>query len=541
MRPARVSLLGLLVLILGVAILVGMYQRLTTPKAVSSERTPPVAAPAVSVAKPTARTSSPRPERRPLELGLTVHDDRAWPGYTLLAPLTSSSTYLIDLEGRVVRAWKGDRTPALSAMLLEDGHLLRPGALVGAPHPLNGSGAGGQIQRYAWDGRLVWNFKVAREDRLPHHDATWLPNGHVLVIAWEAKTQAEALAAGRQGVVGGGGPLLPDCLLEIAPTGPTSGEVVWEWHAWDHLVQDVDPTRTNFGKVADHPELIDVNFGESPIPTITAQSRGMAQLRSLGYAGAPGPAAATRTSADWTHTNAVAYHPDLDQIMLTVHAFSEIWIIDHGTSSAEAAGHTGGRYGRGGDLLYRWGNPRTYRAGQLADQRLNFPHGAHWIPPGGPGEGHVLVFNNGPRRPGGPYSSVEEIVLPVDARGHYRLEPGAPAEPKEPAWSYAAPNKSDFYAMLLSGAQRLPNGNTLICSGMSGTVFEVTSEKDIVWQYTCPVPPDPSAATNRGMGPPGGSALFRAWRYGPDDPALAGKDLSPGKPLGEIAKPGDLP
>ena len=85
------------------------------------------------------------------------------------------------------------------------------------------------------------------------------------------------------------------------------------------------------------------------------------------------------------HTNAVAYNAELDQIMLSIHAFSEVWIIDHGTTTEEAASHSGGKRGKGGDLLYRWGNPRAYRTGTNVDQRLFAQHNAHWIPEGLPG------------------------------------------------------------------------------------------------------------------------------------------------------------
>ena len=222
-------------------------------------------------------------------------------------------------------------------------------------------------------------------------------------------------------------------LIEIHPTGKTTGEVVWEWHVWDHLIQDWDPARANYGEVAAHPELVDINFGESYgselsrtvlSPASEARRKNdLNTLRSIGYVGSPAPKAGPRVTPDWTHVNAVAYHAELDQIMLTVRAFSELWIIDHGTTSAEAAGHTGGKSGKGGDLLYRWGNPQAYRAGTRADQRLFAPHGAHWIPPGRPGTGHVLVFNNGLRRPGGDYSSVDEIVLPLDLSNRYASEP----------------------------------------------------------------------------------------------------------------------
>jgi hypothetical protein len=199
---------------------------------------------------------------------------------------------------------------------------------------------------------------------------------------------------------------------------------------------------------------------------------------------------------DMTHFNGVAYNPDLNQIAVSVHAFSEFWILDHGTTTAEAAGHKGGRAGKGGDLLYRWGNPRTYRAGTRADQKLFRQHNAHWIPKGLPGEGHLLVFNNGNGRTGGNFSSVDELALPVDADGRYACKPGTAYGPDQPLWSYVAPKKDEFYSSFISGAQRLPNGNTLVCSGANGTVFEVTAGKEIVWKYVNPGKPGPT------VGPP---------------------------------------
>src|SRR5262249_9002658 len=151
--------------------------------------------------------------------------------------------------------------------------------------------------------------------------------------------------------------LLPDSILEIKPTGQATGDVVWEWHVWDHLVQDFDKSKPNFGKIADHPELVDVNYGQDTLAPILAAPGGLDKLKSIGYVGAGTSAAAmSRVSPDWTHFNAVAYNPDLDQIVVTVHSFSEFWVIDHATTSAEAAGHVGGKSGRGGDILYRWGN-----------------------------------------------------------------------------------------------------------------------------------------------------------------------------------------
>ena len=191
----------------------------------------------------------------------------------------------------------------------------------------------------------------------------------------------------------------------------------------------------------------------------------------------------------------MAYNPDLDQIAVSVWTFSEFWIIDHGTTTAQAAGHTGGRRGKGGDLLYRWGNPRAYRAGTKADRKLFHQHNAHWIPKGLPGAGHLLLFNNGRERPDGSYSSVDELVLPADSQGRYTRPPGKAYGPDQPVWSYTAPKKPDFFSSFISGAQRLSNGNTLICSGANGTIFEVTPEKAIVWKYVNPVKDDTPPGT----------------------------------------------
>jgi hypothetical protein len=232
----------------------------------------------------------------------------------------------------------------------------------------------------------------------------------------------------------------------------------------------------------------------------------------------------------------VAYNAKLDQILISVRSFNEFWILDHSTTTKEAAGHTGGRSGKGGDLLYRWGNPAAYRAGKAADQKLFAQHDASWIADGLPGAGNILVFSNGGGRPGGNYSSVEEIVPAVDATGKYTQTPGGRFGPEESVWSYAAPKKSDFFAPLMSGAQRLPNGNTLICTGYGGTIFEVTPKGDTVWKYI--VPNDSRSLfgsfSNPGLifgGTVAGNPVFRAYRYANDYPGLAGKELPAGKTI----------
>jgi hypothetical protein len=375
-----------------------------------------------------------------------------------------------------------------------------------------GGGAGGRVQEFTWDGELVWDFQLADDKRLAHHDVCKLPNGNLLMLVGEMKTAQEAADAGRSAVSN----IRADAVYEVRPTGKTTGEIVWQWRMWDHLIQDADKDKANFGDVAGHPELIDVNFG----PGTGKGAKG---------GGQPGKGA-----VDWTHTNAVDYNPELDQIILSAHNFSEAWIIDHSTTTAQAAGHAGGKSGKGGDILYRWGNPRAYRAGTAADQQLFVQHNTHWIPKGLPGAGHMLVFNNGSGRPGGNFSSVDEIVLPVDGQGNYAFKSTQAFGPEKTLWTYAAPKKADFTSFYISGAQRLPNGNTLICSGADGIFFEVTADKEIVWKYVNPVRRAAKSPGKGGGGAPTPGAVFRAYRYPPDYPGLAGRELKATKTVEEL-------
>lgn len=432
-------------------------------------------------------------------VGLFQNDaSQSFNGYTLFAPMRSNTTYLINNEGRLVHAWQSNYPPGQSTYLLENGHLLRTGAV--GNRIFTSGGAGGRVQEYDWNGNLLWDFGYSSDQYLQHHDVGHLPNGNVLLIAWELKSSGEATAAGRKPTLVTNAGLWPDKIIEVNPQGATGGEIVWEWHAWDHLIQDGDATQSNFGIVADHPELIDLNFS-------------------------------TNNNPDWLHINSVNYNPELDQIILSIHNLNEIWIIDHSTTKAEAASHSGGKYGKGGDLLYRWGNPQAYQKGTASQQKLFGQHDAQWIEPGLPGAGRLLVFNNGTTRR---YSSVDEIIQPVDVNGNYTRATGSAFGPDAATWSYVASNPTDFYAMNVSGAQRLLNGNTLICDGPHGIFFEVTAAKAVVWKYINPVVA--SGPLTQGTPIPAGqqgqeNTVFRAYRYAPEYPAFAGKNLTPGDPI----------
>ncbi|MBZ0277583.1 MAG: arylsulfotransferase family protein, partial [Anaerolineae bacterium] len=241
------------------------------------------------------------------------------------------------------------------------------------------------------------------------------------------------------------------------------------------LIQDYDPALPNYGAPADYPGRINVNYANARLPV------------------------------DRIHINSVAYNPALDQIMLSAHYYSEIWVIDHAMTSETAAGPAG-------DLRYRWGNPAAYGRGGTADRQLFFQHHAHWL-----ANGDILVFNNG-MPIFRPYSSVDAITPPLHPDGHYALPDSAAYGPEASIQQYNPPER--FYSSAFGGAQTLPDGHLFITQGTVGRIFEVDAAGEVVWEYFVPIFTFPSNV-NR-------SSIFRAQRILPDDPALAGRNLTPG-------------
>ena len=166
--------------------------------------------------------------------GLRVRKGGVAPGYVLFAPLLSGTTYLIDEEGQVVHSWESEYAPSGAVCFLENGNLMRT-AREPVVESFKGGGQGGRIQEFTWDGELVWDFVYASADYLLHHDIENLPNGNILAISWEKKTVEQARRAGRRPELLPEKGLWPDKIIEIEPTRPEGGQVVWEWHMWDHL------------------------------------------------------------------------------------------------------------------------------------------------------------------------------------------------------------------------------------------------------------------------------------------------------------------
>lgn len=430
-------------------------------------------------------------------VGLYLNTPNAYNGYTLFAPKHNTVTYLINNDGQIVHSWtKSTYEPGQVVHLLPNGNLIRSCML-----RLQGGtrgGEGGRIEEYDWEGNLVWEFDHATPDYQLHHDLKPMPNGNFLALMVERKTREQALAMGFQPDMMRDDFLVPDAIVEIQPIRPKGGKIVWEWHVWDHLIQDFDKSKPNYGDPAEHPERIYVNCNGRPV------------------------------AAFWNHMNSLDYNANLDQISMSARGCNEIWIIDHSTTTQEAAGRTGGKHGKGGDLLYRWGNPAAYKRGSEQDRQLFQQHDGIWITDGYPGAGNITIFNNGYERH---WSSIEEIVPPLDANGRYIIQPGKPFGPDKPVWRYEAGNRTDFFSAEISGAHRLPNGNTLICAGCIGHLFEVTPAGEVVWQYVNPMVRGGILAQGEipGKDVRGHlwNAVFKAHRYEPDYPGLRGRDLTP--------------
>lgn len=425
-------------------------------------------------------------------VGLTNYASGNKDGYVLIAPMTSTNTYLIDKCGEKVHEWTSSSyRPALSASILTDGSLLRTGKL---DNPnFNEGGSGGLLERFDWDDNLVWSYSISNADNCLHHDVKVLPNGNILCIVWDRFTKQEAIQNGKDTSYNQQY-LWSEKIVELEPIGNDSAAVVWEWRVFDHLIQDYDSGKLGFGVVDQHPELIDINY----------------------FPGA-------QNTADWIHLNSIDYNPDLDQILVSSHRLCEVWIIDHSTTTADAASHTGGNSGKGGDLLYRWGNPQAYERGANANKVFYGQHHATWIPSGYPNEGKIMVFNNGLGRLGD-YSTVDIIIPPLNAAGTYDVPSNTAFLPTGLDWSYISNPQSDFYSSNISGVYALDNGSFMVTEGASGRFFEINPFQQQLWEYVNPVFLGGIASQGDTVT---GNPVFRCEFYNNDYIAFMGKDLTP--------------
>jgi hypothetical protein len=370
--------------------------------------------------------------------------------YTLYSAQNSNKAYLLNMAGSVYHTWTfaSSQKTSYSTYMEPGGTLVR--TVSGISSVFTGP-ISSAVQKVDWNGNVVWHYAHSSSTYCLHHDICPMPNGNVLMIAYELKTQSEVAQAGCTLNIS----MWSEKIIEVMPTGPTSGDIVWEWHLWDHLCQDVNAAKDNYvSSIVNNPQRININY--------TPQK-------------------------DWMHMNGVDYNPVLDQVTFSSHNLNEIYVIDHSTTTTEAAGHTGGNSGKGGDILYRWGNPAAY--GATGTRIFNVVHDAHWVPYDCPNGGYLSGFNN---KGGTGNKTCVDLINPPLNGYLYNQTPGSAFSPSTYNWRHTY---SGSATSNMGSAQQLPNGNTLICIAMWGYIYEIDSNQTVVWSKSI------------------GGAIAKAYRY----------------------------
>jgi hypothetical protein len=374
---------------------------------------------------------------------ITVYNqDQLTDDYVLISPFRGNSTFLMDRLGTVLQRWSSAES-TLMGYLREDGSVVRS-IVTGVDNGITIGGKTGAIEIIDKDNNQIWKWTLDSSTEALHHDIALLPNGHILASVWVVKDRATCIANGRDPSTIVADRLVIDKVIEIEPVGTEQANIVWEWSLWDHLVQNFDTAQLNFGD-ASNGSLFDINQSTE--------------------------------GENFTHVNGLDYIPSLDQIILNSRVLNEFIIIDHGITTAEAASNTGGRYNKGGEILYRWGNPESYNSGTSLDRQLHDQHDATFVGNNSLSRGTFLVFDN---QDDPNFSTVKEISINVTADGVYDAIPSTGNSPASPTWSYSS---DEIYSARTSGAQRLSSGNTLITSTSGAIIREVNYENEVLWEF----------------------------------------------------------
>ena len=362
-----------------------------------------------------------------------------WGLYTLYSVTGTNKAFLVDTNNNVYKTWTmaANKKTSFSSYLIPGDTLVRTVNYTGNVI-LNGT-ISGEVQKVDWNNNVVWDFIYSTDSTVLHHDIHPLPNGNVLMIALDVKTASEGTLAGASFSI----LRYSDKIIEVHPTGPTTGTIVWEWKQWDHLCQDYNPAKNNYvTSISQNPQLININYNNS---------------------------------SDFFHMNGIDYNAALDQITFSSYTFSEIFVIDHSTTTTEAAGHTGGNSGHGGDLLYRWGNPAAYETNGPID--FHVAHDAHWLSADDPYYPNYLCGFNNNGGAGG--NSCVDIFCPPYDGFNYSKTQGQAFAPATYAWRYTSscqnPNEGS--------AQQLPNGNSLLSLTVCSSIVEVDHNGTTLWSF----------------------------------------------------------
>lgn len=341
--------------------------------------------------------------------------------------------YLINEKGEKVYQWEFDMNLGQDIELTDNGNLI---GMFKVQDPSFGfGGQSGLIRKLDKNSAVLWQYKISDENEIAHHDLELLPNGNLLILVWKRIDKSIANEVGFE--------TNNDIFVEkIIELNPTNNSIVWEWDSWDHIIQNKNSALNNFGEANENKHKIDILYNSTS---------DLHQFISQG---------------DIMHANGLSYNQELDVIAVSVNFYSEVWFIDHSTTTEQAKTSNGGNYNKGGDLIYRFGNPSTY--GSVNQQIFDFNHHPSFINNGS--DFSLLIFNNNNKAG---ISKAMEFSLPnfneiIDFETNPNL-----------IFEYS---NEDMYFPRVGGAVRLPNGNTLICEGDYG-YWEVSAKGELLWKY----------------------------------------------------------
>ena len=390
--------------------------------------------------------------------GTTIYDpEKCWGGYTIFQAKEVGAA-LIDMSGRVVQLWKG--LHGFPNKLLPGGYVI--GSTGERPKEF-GYQDQRDIVQLDWDGNVVWKFDKYDYIEDPGEEPRWMarqhhdyqregnPVGYYVPGMDPLVDKGNTLIVCHKGLKNPNitdKPLLDDTIIEVT----WDGEIVWEWICSDHFDE------MGFSEAAKN--ILARN------PTMKPHGEGdWMHINSMSLLG----------PNKWHDAGDERFHPE--NIIWDGRQTNIIAIIDRKTG--QLVWQIGPDYDR---------TPEERKLGWMIGQ-----HHAHMIPRGLPGEGHILVFDNGgwagygapnPGSPTGHNAALRDYsrVLEFDP---VTLEVIWQYTPSEAGFLFPL-DSNRFYSPFISSAQRLPNGNTLIVEGSDGRMLEVTPEHEIVWEYISP-------------------------------------------------------
>ncbi len=395
-------------------------------------------------------------------MGTTIYNpEKAWSGYTLLQS-SDNGAVLIDMNGNVVRYWKDFQ--GFPNKMLPGGYIM--GSL-GARKNDYGYQDQSDVTQIDWDGNVVWTFNKKEYVEDSETEKYWLARQHhdyqregnpvgYYVPGMEARTDSgSTYILCHEDVYNkriSDKRLLDDCIIEV----DWEGNIVWKWNVNEHF------------KELDFDEMQKTVLFRNP--NYHSNGGGQCDWMHINSMSLLGP-------NKWYDAGDERFHPD-----------NIIWDARESNITAIISKKTG-------KIVWQMGPDFTKtkelrRIGQIIGQ-----HHAHMIPRGLPEEGNILIFDNGGWAGYGAPSRTSKDGTKTDIRDYSRIVEINPVT-LELVWEFKGisfqngqiPPCSNvqFYSQLISSAQRLPNGNTLITEGCSARLLEVTKEKEVVWEYIAP-------------------------------------------------------